>query len=127
MTVEKAHADCHTCDQMAAEAVATAECLGRDRWLSAVPGHCATYERGGSAPAMPDTIVEKALAAFRGTPATLSDRDAVRNAVEAVAAVIWDQGHAACDRDWAFTGDLSTPDEARQSWANPYRASKGRT
>lgn len=45
-----------------------------------------------------------------------------RAALEAVAADIWEQGHAACDRDWAFTGDLSTPDEDRKPWTNPYRA-----
>lgn len=33
----------------------------------------------------------------------------------------WDEGHAASERDWKLTFDLSTPDEDREPWTNPYR------
>lgn len=33
----------------------------------------------------------------------------------------WDEGHAASERDWQLTFDLSTPDEERQPLTNPYR------
>lgn len=38
-----------------------------------------------------------------------------------VAERAWDEGHAASERDWAFAFDLTTPDEERTPWANPYR------
>lgn len=33
----------------------------------------------------------------------------------------WDEGHRASERDWEMAYDLSTPDEDRQPWTNPYR------
>ena len=33
----------------------------------------------------------------------------------------WDEGHRASDRDWEMVYNLSTPDEDRQPWTNPYR------
>jgi hypothetical protein len=41
--------------------------------------------------------------------------------VQSQAAWAWDQGRVAERRDWELTADLATPDEDRQSWANPYR------
>lgn len=32
----------------------------------------------------------------------------------------WSEGHQACDRDWAFTADITTPDKDRQPFTNPY-------
>ena len=42
--------------------------------------------------------------------------------VQAAAANGWDQGRRAERRDWELTADLVTPDEGRQPWHNPYRA-----
>lgn len=42
--------------------------------------------------------------------------------IEHYAAQAWEQGRRAERRDWEFTADLSTPDEQRQPWPNPYRA-----
>lgn len=42
--------------------------------------------------------------------------------LDAMLARAWDEGRAAERRDWEFTFDLSTPDEDRQPWTNPYRA-----
>jgi hypothetical protein len=44
--------------------------------------------------------------------------------VQAEAAHAWEQGRVAERRDWELTADLATPDEDRQSWANPYREVK---
>ena len=33
----------------------------------------------------------------------------------------WDEGHRASERDWEMVYNLSTPDEDRQPWTNPYR------
>ena len=33
----------------------------------------------------------------------------------------WDEGHRASERDWEMAYDLTTPDEDRQPWPNPYR------
>lgn len=38
----------------------------------------------------------------------------------------WDEGHRASERDWEMVYDLSTPDEDRQPWTNPYRQENGR-
>ncbi len=46
--------------------------------------------------------------------------------VQHLAAVAWDKGRAAERRDWEFTADLSTPDEDRQPWPNPYCAPRYR-
>ena len=42
--------------------------------------------------------------------------------VQGAAANGWDQGRRAERRDWELTAYLSTPDEDRQPWPNPYRA-----
>lgn len=42
-------------------------------------------------------------------------REAIRVAERA-----WDEGRAAERRDWEFTFDITTPDEDRQPWPNPY-------
>ena len=53
---------------------------------------------------------------------------AVARAEKVLAAVLpdllaqaWDEGHRASERDWEMAYDLSTPDEDRQPWTNPYR------
>lgn len=33
----------------------------------------------------------------------------------------WEEGHRASERDWEMAYDLSTPDEDRLPWTNPYR------
>lgn len=35
-------------------------------------------------------------------------------------ALAWEQGRAAERRDWELTFDITTPDEDRQPWVNPY-------
>jgi len=42
--------------------------------------------------------------------------------VQDMAAHAWDQGRMAERRDWELMADLVTPDEGRQPWPNPYRA-----
>lgn len=42
--------------------------------------------------------------------------------IREVQAEAWDEGHRACDRDWALTYDIHTPDEDRAPLVNPYRA-----
>lgn len=49
------------------------------------------------------------------------DAERFREAVKNALADAWDQGHEASERDWNFTYDLSTPDQERQPWTNPYR------
>jgi hypothetical protein len=41
--------------------------------------------------------------------------------IEKQAAHAWGQGRAAERRDWEFTTDLTTPDDERRPWPNPYR------
>ena len=38
----------------------------------------------------------------------------------------WDEGHRASERDWEMVYNLSTPDEDRQPWTNPYRQESDR-
>jgi hypothetical protein len=40
--------------------------------------------------------------------------------VEAEAAKAWNRGRTAERREWELTSDLSTPDEDRHPWPNPY-------
>ena len=49
--------------------------------------------------------------------------DALKDAIDELADA-WDAGKRAEKRDWEFTFDLSTPDEDRQPWTNPYREEK---
>lgn len=71
-----------------------------------------------------DSAIDAWHATADGSLAKITTRMCALAALKAIAADIWDEGHAACDRDWAFTGDLSTPDEDRQPLTNPYRASE---
>lgn len=41
--------------------------------------------------------------------------------VNAEKAEAWDEGHAASERDWEFTFDITTPDEERRPLTNHYR------
>lgn len=43
------------------------------------------------------------------------------NAAHDAKAEAWDEGHAASERDWKLTFDITTPDEERQPLTNPYR------
>lgn len=52
--------------------------------------------------------------------AAWSDEWDVRPIIQERLAEAWDEGRAAERRDWEFTFDISTPDEDRQPWANPY-------
>lgn len=49
-----------------------------------------------------------------------------RQAIGRAMADAWDEGHRASERDWEMAYDLSTPDEDRQPWTNPYRQESGR-
>ena len=46
--------------------------------------------------------------------------------IERFAHRAFEQGRQAERRDWEFTADLSTPDEDRQPWPNPYCAPRYR-
>lgn len=47
-------------------------------------------------------------------------RDALVEYVLDKMARAWERGRAAERRDWEFAYDLTTPDEVRQPWPNPY-------
>ena len=45
----------------------------------------------------------------------------LRAVLPGLLAQAWEQGHRASERDWEMVYNLSTPDEDRQPWTNPYR------
>ena len=69
---------------------------------------------------------KRALFNYPNLPISIPQHEAL--AGQALAAVLpgllaqaWDEGHRASERDWEMAYDLSTPDEDRQPWTNPYR------
>ena len=69
---------------------------------------------------------KRALLNYPNLPISIEQHEAL--AGQALAAVLpdllaeaWDQGHRASERDWEMAYDLTTPDEDRQPWPNPYR------
>ena len=76
-----------------------------------------------------DVIIKatkRALFNYPNLPIDIEHHEAL--AGQALAAVLpdllaqaWDEGHRASERDWEMAYDLSTPDEDRQPWTNPYR------